>query len=263
MKYVAVCLFSGILSLSACETQYSIGIEEPAAKETPTNEPSIVVPPKKQVKCDPLDHKTGASTGNIIAQLYSAGGRLHDNTVDEFFTTDETGKQIYAVDTTLYFSDLDVPLRAFTEGFTGIDGSPLMEPGTQIVLDEWFAIHAKSRLKLSDTDQPGYYQMVLVSDDGANFYVNGDTTPLVDNDGVHSVRIACADRAIKLDRDSRIPFVLDYYQGPANEIALQVKWRRLDSAVIPTDCHINDTSFLSLSNSNYEAAPEDQVQCVN
>lgn len=68
-----------------------------------------------------------------------------------------------------------------------------------------------------DSDPEGDYQIALLADDGAVLQAS-DTgagfTTLIDNDGTHPTKMACASRTVHMSRDSRIPIKLDYYQGP-------------------------------------------------
>ncbi|RYZ67899.1 MAG: hypothetical protein EOP09_10290, partial [Proteobacteria bacterium] len=65
----------------------------------------------------------------------------------------------------------------------------------------------------------GEYQFRLRSDDGSMLYINGTT--VVDNNGLHQAE--AREGSMTLTAGSH-DFVLDYYQGPANRIALELFW---------------------------------------
>lgn len=115
--------------------------------------------------------------------------------------------------------NLDVSTRSFSSGFPGVQN-----------LVEWFAIRFKGRLAVSVA---GRYEFRLNSDDGSNLYVNGSL--VIDNDGTHSTQ--ARDGSTNLvagDADLRI----DYFQGPADQIALQLFWKipgAADFVIIPPD----------------------------
>lgn len=108
-------------------------------------------------------------------------------------------------------ANLDVPQRDFASGFPGVED-----------LDEWFGIRFQGRLIL---DKACYCDFRLLSDDGANLYINGEL--IVDNDGVHAVRVRTG--GVYLDKGIH-NIRVDYFQGPRYHIALQLGWRHDSNA---------------------------------
>lgn len=103
----------------------------------------------------------------------------------------------------VYTQQLNIAPRAFSAGFPGIDNR-----------FEWFALRYVGNFNVS---VPGEYKFRVLSDDGANVYVDGKK--IVDNDGIHppqdktgSVTLSAGQHAIQVD----------YYQGPRDQIALQL-----------------------------------------
>ncbi len=101
----------------------------------------------------------------------------------------------------IYTDTLNVPERAFTEGFPGV---------TDRV--EWFAIDYTGRFWIA---KPGDYRFALTSDDGTKLYIDGHLE--IDNDGIHSpVR-----RDVSLRLEAGIHKVrVSYFQGPRVFLAL-------------------------------------------
>lgn len=98
---------------------------------------------------------------------------------------------------------LNVSPRKFNQGFPGISERT-----------EWFAIRYRGKFKVAVAD---YYRFRLLSDDGAILRI--DEHVVIDNDGQHA----------PLSRDATIPLsagehelYLEYYQGPRDNIALQL-----------------------------------------
>ena len=93
-----------------------------------------------------------------------------------------------------------------------------------------------SYLKLGDNDQEGFYQLILVSDDGSNFFTDAYNTgiykKIINNDGVHSNQVGCTaiGGEISMKKETRLPIKIEYYQGPRTQIALSVLWRRVLTA---------------------------------
>ncbi len=126
----------------------------------------------------------------------------------------------------LFFSELNVPTRAWNLGFTTRSGQTLLTPQGN-TLYEYFSIHLDSELVLGANDRPGRYQLALLSDDGSILDVNTGSgmSTLINNDGDTSTRMACAMQPVTLTDGQSVPIHLDYYQGPRFHIALQVLWR--------------------------------------
>ena len=112
--------------------------------------------------------------------------------------------------TIILVPNLDVPVRSFTEGFPGLGDNLL----------EWFAIQFKGYLMV---EKGGSYFLESCSDDGSNVYIveKGGATKVVDNDGTHGMQ--CRSGEINLPA-GRYPIIVDYMQGPATEIGMQLYW---------------------------------------
>lgn len=80
----------------------------------------------------------------------------------------------------------------------------------------------KGRIRLPS---PGTYTFELRSDDGSKFYFNQpynySATPLVNNDGVHSVQSATG--TVTVDTAGSYPFALAYFEGVLDE-TLELYW---------------------------------------
>ena len=104
----------------------------------------------------------------------------------------------------IYIDSLNIPARAFTEGFPGVT-----------TRTEWFAIDYTGRFWI---EKPGPYGFSLISDDGSKLYV--DNRVVIDNDGVHppteKTETVTLKGGIHLIRVS-------YFQGPRYNIALVLR----------------------------------------
>lgn len=105
--------------------------------------------------------------------------------------------------TTFATDSLNVSPRKFDKGFPGISERT-----------EWFAVRYRGKFKVAVAD---YYRFRLLSDDGAILRI--DDHVVIDNDGQHA----------PLSRDATIPLsagehelFVEYYQGPRDNIALQL-----------------------------------------
>lgn len=120
---------------------------------------------------------------------------------------------------TIVVPNLSVANRSFDLGFPGVPN-----------LYEWFGIQFVGIIKIPSN---GSYSFRLNSDDGSNLYING--TKVVDNDGLHSMRAREGNITLTAGQhDIRV----DYYQGPADRIGLELYWKAANSGsftIIPKE----------------------------
>lgn len=228
-KIILLILWS--LSFSACLTQ---GTGSEAGTEVvadPSDEPSA--PPltaPAQTVCDPFNVGTTARNRGLIGNLlYLRDDQPRYGRAVDYVDNGEV------IPSTLYFDQLYIPTRAFDLGFYTQAGE-LVTNATNQPIYEYFGLRLESQLALGAAEAPGWYQMAVLSDDGAMLSTknaDGSLTTLVDNDGTHPTRMGCSSRAVYLDRASKIPVVLEYYQGPRYHISLVVMWRPLPAGADP------------------------------
>ncbi len=100
---------------------------------------------------------------------------------------------------------IDIATRKFNEGFPGVEG-----------LYEWFALSINFDLQIA---KAGDYKFRVNSDDGSKLFVDGKE--VINNDGQHSPR--SMEGSINLSAGPH-KVNLQYFQGPADEIALELFW---------------------------------------
>jgi hypothetical protein len=103
----------------------------------------------------------------------------------------------------LYSRQFNVPPQNFDKGFPGVDSR-----------FEWFAIRWTGNFTVAT---PGAYNFNVLSDDGANVYVDGQK--VLDNDGQHAPKNARSTVNLTAGQHT---FQLDYFQGPRYQVALQL-----------------------------------------
>lgn len=155
-------------------------------------------------------------------------------------------------DVALYFSRIFIPTRPFDRGFVTHAGETILNHNDN-TLYEYFAIRHEGRIQLG-SKPPGLYQMAVLSDDGAMFsmdFTGANYENVVSNDNNHPTRMACASIPVELSATDKIPFLLDYYQGPRYHISLILMWRPwpADGAQDPF-CGVQGNSFYFNSNVN-------------
>lgn len=203
-----------------------------------TAEPLAPLPlynPKTTV-CDPFDIFNEDNYQPVSSIQMGLKGKMYFLTsgMDRFQQVADIPKGIDS-QLDIFLKDVNVPTRMFDRGFPTASGSLLMVNNEAVT--EWFGLTLDSNLRLTEGDEPGLYQLALISDDGATLDIqqNEDWVRWVDADGTHSSRLACSELTLQLDRSSSVPIKLDYYQGPRTEIALMLMWRKVDSANEPLD----------------------------
>jgi hypothetical protein len=103
----------------------------------------------------------------------------------------------------IYTKKIDIPVQDFQNGFPGVTDR-----------FEWFAVRYTGSFNVSAA---GAYKFRLASDDGSKLFIDGKL--VIDNDGVHPVEEK--DGTVNLTAGGHT-LVLEYFQGPATEIALQL-----------------------------------------
>ena len=104
---------------------------------------------------------------------------------------------------TIYATSLDVAPRNFSEGFPGIRDR-----------SEWFGLRYEGTLRVQTA---GTYTFALRSDDGSRLRVGSQL--VVDNDFVHNLVEKTGTLTLAA---AEHPLVLEYFQGPRYESALQL-----------------------------------------
>lgn len=205
--------------------------------------------------CDPFGNNSGGSnTQGLVGNLYYVP--VADQSSSLLTMADVQAKALKA-NGTIYISQVNVPTRKFNTGFSGAGGSPLLDDMGNVLV-EYFMLHLKTVFKLSSGDQPGYYQFATVSDDGM---IMSTTSSGVErrlaglSDQVHSTRSDCGTITVQLDGNSRLPLDVLYYQGPRDEIAAVMMYRRVSNpnSLDTNGCGISEgtTFFSSSQNSAY------------
>jgi hypothetical protein len=155
----------------------------------------------------------GHGAGGVVRRRFAFGGPSGAFRADVCFIPGRvsTLKEIRACEpaATFFTNELNVPPRAFNEGFPGITERT-----------EWFRIEYRGKFKVKVAD---YYTFRLLSDDGAILYIDGHK--IIDNDGQHLPQSKSTTVTLEPgEHDLRVT----YYQGPRDNIALQLFVRQYE-----------------------------------
>lgn len=184
---------------------------------------SVEFPEPDNTVCDPLSNGTSTSPEKGLMGKLIVKGPEMSSQVRSVMDYYNKGLKL---DTKIYFADVNVPTRNFTQGFATQNGDVLLDAqGNKLI--EHFAIEYDSILRLSENDPEGHYEISVLSDDGARLFIkeDGKWNELVNNDGNHATRLGCAYRTIELKKDSEVPMKLLYYQGARYHIANVLMWK--------------------------------------
>lgn len=224
--FVIVCCLSTIGCLTA-ESGTEAGTD---VVSDPSNAPLPPYTTPERTVCDPFNVGTTARDRGLVGNLlFLEDSQPRYTAVSDYI---DNGTPIAS---TLYFDKLFVPTRAFDLGFYTQDGELVLNHNGQPVY-EYFGLRLESQLTLGDNEPEGWYQMAVLSDDGARVSeINPDGTKsiIVNNDGTHSTRMGCSSRSIYMERGTKLPILVEYYQGPRYHISLVVLWRPLPSGADP------------------------------
>ncbi|MBC7467144.1 MAG: hypothetical protein H7256_14235 [Bdellovibrio sp.] len=185
-----------------------------------------------KIVCNPLDPNPTPQTNyekGIMAELFyktAAMPIMHKSTDYVQFAQKSDQK--------IFLSDMNVPTRLFTEGFSNSSGGTLNDDlGAKLI--EYFGLKMKTNLILNDLDVAGDYELALLSDDGATLILkSGDGTSaddlIINNDGDHETRMGCSTHTVSMRQKVMVPIEVTYYQGPRYHIANVLMWRKVDKA---------------------------------
>lgn len=209
--------------------------------------------PLNKTVCDPFggEPSTSLEQGVKASLHYLISGmpRLYNS--EDYVTFAKKSDQ------SLFFADLNVPTRMFTEGFA-TQANDVLKDDNGNKLIEYFGVKFETTLKLAATDEEGDYELALLSDDGTKLKVksgSGDNVTyktLINNDGDHETRLGCATEVVRLTRDSAIPVEITYYQGPRYHIANILLWRKASVAGKDASCGKQGNEYYFNPNKNSE-----------
>lgn len=212
--------------------------------------PSEVLPPlttPERTVCDPFNVGNSARDRGLVANLvYLTDSQPRYSSAHDYILNGTP------IQSTLYFDKLMIPTRRFDLGFVTQQGQLVLNQNSQ-PLYEYFGLRIESHLQLAEGEAPGWYQLSVLSDDGATLSMknaDGSMSTLIDNDGVHATRMGCASKAVYVGTGTKIPVVLEYYQGPRYHISLVAMWRPLPAGADP-NAPVSDTQCGRQGNSMY------------
>lgn len=251
-----VCLIS-LVYLSGCLVLDDTGSGTESGSNVvadPSQQPSF--DPTRTI-CDPF------KTNSPQAQDRGLFGNLLYLTDDQprYATVSDYINNAHIADALIYLDRLFTPTRPFDRGFYTQSGD-LVTNINGTTLYEYFALRLQAQLQLAANENPGYYQLAVLADDGALLKIpdgNGGERIIVDNDGTHPTKMACATEPIYLDRDTKIPMIMEYYQGPRYHISLVAMWRPWPDGVNDTN-PVNDYYCGRQGNSLYFDSTKDPVE---
>src|SRR5690606_14743983 len=100
-------------------------------------------------------------------------------------------------------------------------------------LIEYFAMRFQTKLKLNPDQQPGEYEIALLSDDGAEVRLkDGDNIQTLISDPYKTpTKMMCSTTKINFTEEgASYPLEIDYFQGPRHHIALVLMMRKVTGA---------------------------------
>lgn len=243
VSIVAVLAFAEILT--GCTSPFQTGENIDAEASSPAvgmSKVDLNIHPMNKTVCDPFNNNnTQVMTQGVQGTLYyRTSGMPRMYKVQDYI--DFTKKS----DKTLFFTDMNVPTRRFTEGFSTQTTGVLVDD-TKNKLIEYFGIKFESTLQLGENDEEGDYELALLSDDGTRLKIKDPATDswreIINNDGDHPTRMGCASEVIRMTRRTQIPIEAIYYQGPREHIANVLMWRKSSTAGKDSLCGANGNNY--------------------
>ncbi|MCB0347945.1 MAG: hypothetical protein KDD37_03880 [Bdellovibrionales bacterium] len=204
--------------------------------------------------CDPFGGGGNQTpNGGLKANLYYLeDGSTPLSHVADYFTAGTKSDKI------IFFSQINVPTRLFNLGFPTETGNTISKDSGETLIEN-FALEIETVIKLGPNDEPGLYELALLSDDGSVLQVRdaGTYVTVVDNDGTHPTRFGCASRSIQMNADDSYIAKIHYYQGPRDHISVIPMWRKISSdSEVGTDVSCGQQGNSMYFDYNNNSAPK-------
>lgn len=231
------------LALSACADKISLSAENIRQENAGLGLATLAVNVNKyasnKLVCNPLSGGATTQT-NFEKGIKVELSYLTANMPRLYSSLDylQLGKKS---DQNIFLTDMNVPTRIFSEGFSNAAGTVLKNDlGENLI--EYFGLRMKTNLILTPEDSDGEYELALLSDDGSTLTLKSGTGPeademLINNDGDHPTRMGCSSRTIRLRKNVMQPIEVTYYQGPRYHISNVLIWRKSTTAGTDSLCN--------------------------
>jgi len=202
---------AALLSLEGCtlhinsQPNQPTATRAPAARTTQRSGMTLRRTPARATTAPATTQPTSHAAPVITSTIAFGNGRGGAFT-GQAYVISAGSKKLPNLDTlipfaTLYTDSFQVSSQEFASGFPGA-----------LKQDDWFAIRYDGKIAVPID---GEYEFELVSDDGANLYIDGQK--VIDNDGVHAATTAKGKKQLKAGQHT---LRLDYFQGERGQVAL-------------------------------------------
>jgi hypothetical protein len=208
--------------------------------------------------CDPFSIPVDDPAPNNYEKGLKANLFYRDGDMPRMYKTTDYINFAKKSDKIIFLTDVNVPTRMFTEGFSTPSGDTLKkDTGEKLI--EFFGLKMSTNIILANDDTEGEYELALLSDDGANMIIKSGTGSeadeiLIANDGDHPTKMGCSSRVVRFRKNVMLPVELTYYQGPKYHISNMLIWRK--SSTAGTDSACNTLGNNLFFNPNQNSAPQ-------
>ncbi len=133
----------------------------------------------------------------------------------------------------LFLPDINYPDMYFTQGFVNAANGQALQDASGNTLTSYFGFRLKSNF-VAGNWAPGDYQIAILSDDGSILTMTGAASDgsnfVINDDGFHSMQMACSTQTIHVTANSEFPLTFDYMQGPPITIGMIMLYRPVSVA---------------------------------
>lgn len=195
--------------------------------------------PANKIVCDPLN---GGQTTQVSYEKGIKAELFYRNSSQpRMYKSTDYIQFIQKSEQNIFLSDMNVPTRIFTEGFSTQTGNTLKNDlGEKLI--EYFGLKMSTNIVLSANDEAGDYEFALLSDDGTTMSLKSGSADvpdelLINNDGDHPTKMGCSTRTVRMRRNVMLPTEVTFYQGPRYHIANVLIWRKAQAAQLDPLCN--------------------------
>lgn len=189
--------------------------------------------PLNKLVCSPM----GGSDPVINAEHGIMGSLFYKGALDpRYYSALDYVNKLQRSPQRLFFTDMNVPTRMFSEGFA-TKTSSYVKDDTGSKLIEFFGMKMETEIRLASDQSAGDYEFAMLADDGAIMEIkqNGTWSTYISNDGDHPTKMGCSNKIVHLEQGQKLPIQYYYYQGPRFHISNVLMWRKASADTVGKD----------------------------
>lgn len=161
-------------------------------------------------------------------------------------------KKLIHIDKT-FSESIEVEPRSYAEGVAGREGEFIYDPRTGGELLEDYIQHIRGQIIVQDEEAEGEYEFATLSDDGV--FLRVGVKKMIESSKLHSPKVHCSKRSVTIEKNKPINLRHYYHQGPKNNVANMLFWRKKVEGNTYENCGKYTRSYQAMINEGWDIVP--------